>query len=169
MKRNRGLLLALVTISILAISNLLNFTVSTSRFNQSYPSVICPPNTSGLTTAISLTSSKTQVRKTGTSSMGTREAGISRYAVASQSAVIDAGAITDVDFTGSLTIKQVQTQLAEHDIKLVVADAMTSVKEKLDRYGITALIGEDAYFPTVESSVQAFTSKRATTESDPKD
>ena len=82
---------------------------------------------------------------------------------------IDAGAITDVDFTGSLTIKQVQTQLAEHDIKLVVADAMTSVKEKLDRYGITALIGEDAYFPTVESSVQAFTSKRATTESDPKD
>ena len=82
---------------------------------------------------------------------------------------IDAGAITDVDFTGSLTIKQVQTQLAEHDIKLVVADAMTSVKEKLDRYGITALIGEDAYFPTVESSVQVFTSKRATTESDPKD
>ena len=96
MKSNRGLLLVLATISILAISNLLNFTVSTSRFNQSYPSVICPPNTSGLTTAISLASSKTQIRKTGTSSMSTREAGISRYAIASQSAVIDAGAITPV-------------------------------------------------------------------------
>lgn len=96
MKSNRGFLLLLVTASILAVSNLLNFTVSTSRFNQAYPSVICPPNTSGLSTAISLTSAQTQIRKTGTSSMNTREVGIRRYAIASQSAVIDAGAITPV-------------------------------------------------------------------------
>ncbi len=96
MKSDRGFILVLATISILVISNLLNFTVSTSRFNKSYPSVICPPNTSGLTTAISLTSAKTQIRKTGTSSMNTREVGIRRYAIASQSAVIEAGAITPV-------------------------------------------------------------------------
>lgn len=42
MKSNRGFILLLVTASILAVSNLLNFTVSTSRFNQAYPSVICP-------------------------------------------------------------------------------------------------------------------------------
>ena len=45
MKSDRGFILVLATISILVISNLLNFTVSTSRFNKSYPSVICPPNT----------------------------------------------------------------------------------------------------------------------------
>jgi hypothetical protein len=95
-KNNRTFFLVVATISILAVSNLLSFTVSTSRFSQSYPSVICPPNTSGLTTAISLTSSKTQIRKTGTKSMGTREVGVSRYAVASQSAVIDAGGVTPV-------------------------------------------------------------------------
>lgn len=96
MKSERTFFIALVAISILAVSNLLSFTVSTSRFNQSYPSVVCPPNTSGLTTAISLTSSKTQIRKTGTSSLKTREVGIRRYAIASQSAVIDAGKITPV-------------------------------------------------------------------------
>lgn len=96
MKTNRALFLAVATISVLAVSNLLSFTVSTSRFNQSYPAVICPPNTTGLTTAISLTSSKTQSRKTGTSSMQTREVGVSRYAVASQSAVIDADKVTPI-------------------------------------------------------------------------
>ena len=96
MKSERTFFIALVAISILAVSNLLSVTVSTSRFNQSFPSVICPPNTSGLTTAISLTSPKTQIRKTGTSSLETREVGIRRYAIASQSAVIDAGKITPV-------------------------------------------------------------------------
>jgi len=69
--------------------------------------------------------------------------------------VLDSGAITDVDFTGSLTIKQVLTELAEHDVKLVLADVMTSVRHKLDRYGITQLLGDDAFYPTVGSALRA--------------
>ena len=61
MKNQRLIYLAVPVLFILLVSNLLNFTVSTTRFNQSYPAVVCPPNTEGLTTAISLTSSKTQV------------------------------------------------------------------------------------------------------------
>jgi len=69
--------------------------------------------------------------------------------------VLDSGAITDIDFTGSLTIKQVLSELAEHNVKLVLADAMTSVRQKLDRYGITEIIGEDAFYPTVNSALRA--------------
>lgn len=70
--------------------------------------------------------------------------------------VLDSGAITDIDFTGSLTIKQVLSELSEHKVKLVLADVMTSVKHELDRYGITPLVGEDAFYPTVGSTLRAF-------------
>ena len=96
MKNQRITILAASTAAVLLISSVLNLTVSTSRFNVSYPATVCPPNTTGLTTAISLTSPKTLVRKTGTSSMHTSAVGFRRYAVAAQSAVIEAGSITPV-------------------------------------------------------------------------
>ena len=69
--------------------------------------------------------------------------------------VLDSSAITDIDFTGSLTIKQVLSELEEHNVKLVLADAMTSVRHKLDRYGITEIIGGGAFYPTVGSALRA--------------
>jgi hypothetical protein len=96
MKNQRLLSLLAATCAVVLVSNVLNQTVSTSRFIESYPSVVCPPNTEGLTTAISLTSRKTMARKTGGSSMATTQVGFSRYGVAAQSAVIDAGLVTPV-------------------------------------------------------------------------
>jgi hypothetical protein len=96
MKHQRFIYLAVPVLLILIVSNLLNFTVATTRFNQSYPDVVCPPNTEGLTTAISLTSSKTQVRKTGSQSLKTYEVGFRRYAVAAQSAVIESEEVTPI-------------------------------------------------------------------------
>ncbi len=96
MRTERTFFLILATAASLAIGNLLNVTVSTSKFNESYPSVVCPPNLSGLSSAISLSNGKAEIRKTGTKSMKTRSAGISRYAISSQSAVIDSGEITPV-------------------------------------------------------------------------
>jgi hypothetical protein len=96
MKNRRIIVLVSITASVLLFSNIFNATVSTSRFNESYPAVVCPPNTSGLSTAISLSSPKTLVRKTGTSSMQTSPVGFRRYAVAAQSAVIEAGSVTPV-------------------------------------------------------------------------
>lgn len=66
---------------------------------------------------------------------------------------IDASAISDVDFTGSLTIKQVYVELSKQDVNLVFAELMTSVKNKLDRYGITKLVGDDAFYPTVGAAM----------------
>lgn len=96
MRNQRTYILIIATSLILIMSNIFNSTVSTSRFNESYPAVVCPPNTSGLSTAISLTSPKTLVRKTGTSSMQTSPVGFRRYAIAAQSAVIESGPVTPV-------------------------------------------------------------------------
>lgn len=72
---------------------------------------------------------------------------------------IDASAISDVDFTGSLTISQAYNELREHDITLVFAELMTTVKHRLDRYGVTDLLGEDAFFETVGSAVKTLQKK----------
>jgi hypothetical protein len=96
MRTERTFFLILATVSTLAVSNLLNVATSTSKFNEAYPSVVCPPNLSGLSTAISLSTGDTQIRKTGTKSMKTKPAGISRYAISSQSAVIDSEEVTPV-------------------------------------------------------------------------
>jgi hypothetical protein len=96
MKNKRILTLIVALASVVFLSNILNFSVSTSRFSESYPAVVCPPNISGLSTAISLTSAKNLVRKTGTSSMQSSPVGIRRFALASQSAVIESGKVTPV-------------------------------------------------------------------------
>ena len=96
MKKERAVFLAVAFTFVLLSSNLLNFTVSTKSFNESYPSTVCPPNLVGLSTAISLTSAEMQFRKTGTYSMKTNTVKVSRYAVTSQSAVIESEEITPV-------------------------------------------------------------------------
>ncbi len=69
---------------------------------------------------------------------------------------IDAVAMSDIDFTGAQTIKQLQAELAEHGIDLVIAGALPEVRAELDRYGVVALIGADAFYPTVPAAVDAF-------------
>ncbi len=96
MRQQRIFALLSATVAVILLSNVLNQTVSTSRFIESFPTVVCPPNTDGLTTAISLTSQRTMVRKTGTTSMATTPVGFSRYGVATQAAVIEAGPVTPV-------------------------------------------------------------------------
>lgn len=96
MKNRRIFILAFSTVAIIFLSNILHVAVSTNRFNESYPASVCPPNIAGLSTAISLTSPKTMVRKTGTSSMQTSVVGFRRYAISSEAAVIEAGSVTPV-------------------------------------------------------------------------
>lgn len=96
MKKERSILLAVAITFVLLSSNLLNFTVSTKSFSESYPSTVCPPSIPGLSTAISLTSAEMQLRKTGTNSMKTKTVKVSRYAVTSQSAIIESEEVTPV-------------------------------------------------------------------------
>ena len=96
MKRQRLALLALILSGAFFFSNIFNISISTNKFSQSYPAVVCPPNTPGLATAISLSSQKSLIRKTGTSSMQPFPVGLTRYAISAQSAVIEAAEVTPV-------------------------------------------------------------------------
>ena len=68
---------------------------------------------------------------------------------------IDASAIADVDYTGAETLRELHAELQKAQIRLVVADLIDTVRAELDRFGITDLIGPDAYFDTVDLAVAA--------------
>jgi MFS superfamily sulfate permease-like transporter len=69
---------------------------------------------------------------------------------------VDASTIGDVDYTGGDTLKGVHDEIKELGVKLVVALASDSVRAELDRYGVTELIGEDAYFDSLSEMRDAF-------------
>jgi high affinity sulfate transporter 1 len=65
-------------------------------------------------------------------------------------------AVPDIDYSGGETIRQLHGQLAEHGVKLVIAEPIPEVRELLDRYGLVELLGPDAIFDTVDDAVRAF-------------
>jgi SulP family sulfate permease len=69
---------------------------------------------------------------------------------------IDAAAIGDVDYSAGETIISVYRQMQEHGTRLVFADVDDDVRVELDRFGITELVGLDAYFSSVVEVVEAF-------------
>ena len=93
MKR-RALQLLAAFVAVLLFSNVIGFTTKSSRYSESYPAVVCPPNQSGQSSAISLTSPKMKVRKTGTSTMAFKDSRSRRLAGSAQATVIDAQSVT---------------------------------------------------------------------------
>jgi len=75
--------------------------------------------------------------------------------------VLDAAAMVDVDYSGGLTLKQVVSELHDRGATLAVTQAEDPVRAELDRFGITELIGADAYFDTVGDAVRAHEAKAA--------
>ncbi|MEZ5394149.1 MAG: sodium-independent anion transporter [Bryobacterales bacterium] len=74
---------------------------------------------------------------------------------------IDAGAIDDVDFTAAETLLVIAGFLRKNGIRLVLAEVAGDVKDELDRSGITDVIGEAAYYPTVSDAVKDYRSRTA--------
>jgi MFS superfamily sulfate permease-like transporter len=69
--------------------------------------------------------------------------------------VLEAGSMFDVDYSGGETIKQVYNELHDRGVRLVISDIPPSVRVELDRYGVTELIGADAYFETSGEALDA--------------
>lgn len=90
--------MAVAVIAVLLYANLTSFTTQRSGYAQSYPAVICAPNSSGLSSYISLTSSKTPVRKTGTSTMAFKAARTSRVLATTQTYIVDAADRTPISW-----------------------------------------------------------------------
>jgi MFS superfamily sulfate permease-like transporter len=73
---------------------------------------------------------------------------------------IDASAITDIDYTGAETIKQACGELHDHGVRLVFVNVMHNVRQELDRYGITELVGTDAFYGAVGDVLDAFNDRQ---------
>jgi sulfate permease, SulP family len=68
---------------------------------------------------------------------------------------LDCVAIGDVDVTGGTVLETLHQQLAARGIRLVFCEVSAPVRAELDRYGITAIAGRDAFFGTSADVVRA--------------
>lgn len=96
--KNRALQLFAAFLAVILFTNVVSFTTKSNRYSESYPAVVCSPNASGQTSYISLTSPKTQVRKTGTSTMAFKESRTRRLAGTAQATVVDAEVATPLSW-----------------------------------------------------------------------
>ncbi|WP_425081406.1 SulP family inorganic anion transporter [Ruegeria arenilitoris] len=69
---------------------------------------------------------------------------------------IEASAIDDVDFTAGYSLRNIHGLLQSKNIRLVFLLVEPDVRKELDRYGVTDLVGPDAYFDTGSDLIKAF-------------
>ena len=63
--------------------------------------------------------------------------------------------IADVDYSGAQTINELIQELHSRGVRLVLANVEQDV-QRTRVYGLTALIGADAYFDTVAEVIEAY-------------
>jgi MFS superfamily sulfate permease-like transporter len=69
---------------------------------------------------------------------------------------IDAAAIDDIDFSAAQTLRSSFDLLKEKGIRLVFVAVSDEVKAELDRFGLSDLVGGDAFYPSGDELVTAF-------------
>jgi high affinity sulfate transporter 1 len=69
---------------------------------------------------------------------------------------VHAPAVGDVDYTGGETLIDVRRELGKRGIRLVLAGVTEPVRRELDRAGVTAVVGEDAFYPGVAEAIAAY-------------
>jgi len=72
---------------------------------------------------------------------------------------IDMAAVADVDYSGEQTMHDLQGELTERGVKLVFCEVPEDVRTQLDRYGVTTLVGDNAYFDAASDVITAFGSR----------
>jgi sulfate permease, SulP family len=75
--------------------------------------------------------------------------------------VIDCAAIGDVDYTASAVLVKVVEHVHQHHVHLALSSVLGPVRQRLDRYGISKALGQDAYFDTPGQALEAFHSTAA--------
>ena len=70
--------------------------------------------------------------------------------------IVAAEPITDVDTTAAESIQELDTELGARGVELAFAEMKDPVKDRLQRYGLKARIGQDFFFPTVGAGVKAY-------------
>ena len=70
--------------------------------------------------------------------------------------VFDCAAIGDIDYTASAVLTRVIEHVHRRHIRFVVSTALGPERQQLDRYGISAALGPDAYYDTPGEALEAF-------------
>ena len=68
----------------------------------------------------------------------------------------DLVAVDDVDFSAAATLNEIVKELQEKGVDLVFASANDHVRSQLDASGITALVGQDAYYADLSAVREAY-------------
>ena len=70
--------------------------------------------------------------------------------------VLDGAAIGDVDYTAAAVLTRVIEHLRKRHIRIAFSAVFGSVREQLDRYGISAALGPGSYYDTPGEALEAF-------------
>jgi sulfate permease, SulP family len=70
--------------------------------------------------------------------------------------VVDAGALTRVDYTAGSGLKDLVHQLAQKGVTLVFAHVSPTLQRDLDRQGLTEVIGASRLFETLRECLAAY-------------
>lgn len=72
--------------------------------------------------------------------------------------ILEARAITGIDYSASLTIRDVVKELSCQNVTLIISGLPPEVKRQFDRDGLTDLIGADKFFNHLEEALVVFDS-----------
>ena len=70
--------------------------------------------------------------------------------------VVDAGAITNVDYTAARVVRQLHKELARRGVELVFAHVQSDLKPDLDRHRLTEAIGPSRIFDSLHEALAAY-------------
>jgi SulP family sulfate permease len=70
--------------------------------------------------------------------------------------LVDAGAITNVDYTAAQVVRELQKDLSQRGVVLVVAHVQSDLRPDLDRHHLTEIIGEDRIFDTLHEALDVY-------------
>ena len=69
--------------------------------------------------------------------------------------VVDAGAMTDIDFSAARSLRDLCDDLNHREINLMFGRVNTYLREDMDRHGITSALGEKLIFSTLHEALSA--------------
>ena len=94
MKFLRPAMVATFLVATLLLSNFLNTKVESSKFSESFPAVVCPPNAKAMNTFVSASSQKTQFRKLTGKTLPLRAVKHLRFPITSDPILLNGGEVT---------------------------------------------------------------------------
>ncbi|MCW3479521.1 SulP family inorganic anion transporter [Neisseriaceae bacterium JH1-16] len=69
--------------------------------------------------------------------------------------VVDAGAITDLDYSAAKSVRELCDSLSQRDISMIFARVNPYLHSDLNRHGIAAVIGEERIFATLHQALDS--------------